>query len=547
MRIDEQRVETTLELAGIERDAALHRLHEIGGQRRQHRDAAAGVKAADHDRHPALAELHREVDRPGELVALHADQQHDAALAGPRERRDDAFGPDPGVRLVVRRDGDLHVRSEHAALGAVRRESVHRRHRVRRDGGAHPLDHVAVVVVVRRLDQDDAKRRGSGLLRHTPSDPAGFSKNVASGRFRRTAKGLPYQPSDAAAISNDGAVDERRRTDGAMTPRMLAYRPTCHRCLRPASHCYCAHLTPIPSRTRVVFLQHPREYRMAIGTARMTNLGLANSELHVGADLDRHPRVRALTDDPTGAALLFPGPGAIEPWALPDGPPATLVVLDGTWIQARKMLARSARLQRLPRVGFTPAAPGAYRIRREPAAHCLATVEAVVQVLGRLENDPERFTPLLRAFEQMVEQQLHFKTARPNPYFHAPRVRLSDRARLRLALAKERDRLVAVHVEANAHACEARVVGAPELLQLVAERVATRRALRGLAGGASAARAVGAGPPRAPRRALRERRAGRRRRSPASPRFSGRRIGSHAGAATRSIFSRPKASSCRSR
>src|SRR6185436_16830120 len=127
---------------------------------------------------------------------------------------------------------------------------------------------------------------------------------------------------------------------------------------------------------------------------------------------DAHPRVRALTEDPRGSALLFPGPGAVEPWALPEGPPHTLVVLDGTWIQARKMLARSRLLQRLPRVAFTPIAPGAYRIRREPAPHCLATVEAVVQVLGRLENDPARFLPLLRAFEQMVEQQLQFKTAR---------------------------------------------------------------------------------------------------------------------------------------
>ena len=56
---------------------------------------------------------------------------------------------------------------------------------------------------------------------------------------------------------------------------------------------------------------------MAIGTARMTNLGLANSELHVGADLDRHPRVRALTDEPTGHGPALPGPRAIEPWALP--------------------------------------------------------------------------------------------------------------------------------------------------------------------------------------------------------------------------------------
>jgi tRNA-uridine aminocarboxypropyltransferase len=254
---------------------------------------------------------------------------------------------------------------------------------------------------------------------------------------------------------------------------MLAYRPTCQRCLRPSSHCYCVHLSPIESRTRIVFLQHPREYRMPIGTARMTNLGLANSELHVGADLDQHPRVRALTEDPTGVALLFPAPDAVEPWALPDGPPSTLVVIDGTWIQARKMLARSARLQRLPRVAFVPPRPGAYRIRREPAPHCLATVEAVVQVLGRLEGDPERFTPLLRAFEQMVEQQLHFKTTRPNPYFHAPRPRIPDRVRLRVALAREREHVVMVHAEANAHAFEARIPGPPELIQLVAERLQT--------------------------------------------------------------------------
>ena len=212
---------------------------------------------------------------------------------------------------------------------------------------------------------------------------------------------------------------------------------------------------------------------MPIGTARMSNLGLANSELHVAADLDSHPRVRALADAGPRTVLLFPGPEAVEPWALPEGPPTTLVVIDGTWIQARKMLERSTQLQRLTRVGFTPSAPGAYRIRREPAAHCLATVEAVAQVLGRLENDPDRFTPLLRAFEQMVQQQLHFKTARPNPYFHAPRLRMTERRRLGLMLAKERDRLVLIHAEANAHAYEARVPGDPELLQLVAERLAS--------------------------------------------------------------------------
>jgi hypothetical protein len=73
----------------------------------------------------------------------------------------------------------------------------------------------------------------------------------------------------------------------------------------------------------------------------------------------------------------------------------------------------------------------------------------------------------------MVEQQLHFKTARPNPYFHAPRARLSDRERLRASLTAAREQLVVVYGEANAHALEARSPRPPELLQLVAERFAT--------------------------------------------------------------------------
>jgi len=255
---------------------------------------------------------------------------------------------------------------------------------------------------------------------------------------------------------------------------MLAPRSLCRRCRRPASHCYCAHLRPISSRTRIVFLQHPREHRIAIGTARMAHLALSNSELHVGADLDCHPRVQALAAAVSGrTAVLFPGAGAVDPLALPDGPPATLIVLDGTWIQARKMLARSRLLQGLPRVAFAPARPGNYRIRREPAPHCLATVEAVVEVLGRLEGEGARFTFMLEAFDHLVERQLAFKTARPNPYHRKPRRHAPRRDRLQAMLRGRIADVVLLYAEANAHARDAGVPGAPELVQLVATRPAT--------------------------------------------------------------------------
>jgi hypothetical protein len=150
-----------------------------------------------------------------------------------------------------------------------------------------------------------------------------------------------------------------------------------------------------------------------------------------------------------------------------------LIVIDGTWIQAAKMLARSALLRALPRVRLAPARPGNYRIRREPAPHCLATIEAVVEVLGMLERDPARFRPLLRAFEHMVDGQLAYKAARPNPYRRAPRRHPRRRDPLGAELRARRADLVVVYGEANAHPHDAGVPGPAELVHLVALRPAT--------------------------------------------------------------------------
>jgi DTW domain-containing protein YfiP len=251
------------------------------------------------------------------------------------------------------------------------------------------------------------------------------------------------------------------------TPRAL-----CPRCRRPLSACWCAALTPIDTRTRVVFLQHPREARVAIGTARIAHLGLARSELHEGVEFAHHPRIAELVARP-GTALLFPGPGAVAPDAL-ERPPETLLVIDGTWPQARKMMALNPALRALPRIGFMPRQPGNYRIRREPAAHCVATVEAVVEVLAAFERDPARLGPLLRAFDGMVDRQLAAKAARIEP----PRRRLKacDPWWTSAAVPDLEalwPQLVAVAGEANAHGRSSGVTGPPELVQLAATRLAT--------------------------------------------------------------------------
>jgi len=210
----------------------------------------------------------------------------------------------------------------------------------------------------------------------------------------------------------------------------------------------------LETRTRVVLLQHPREERVPIGTARLAHLCLPSSELHVGIDFDNDQQVRAALANDQGrpAYLLFPGPQAIDLAVERPAGPITLVVVDGTWWQARKLLKRNAVLAALPQLRFTPPGLSRYRIRREPADHCVATVEALALTLGALEEAPERFATLLRPFEAMIDTQIRYATtvrgARRRHALH--RTRKAQRPTISTMLRARAENLICVHGEANA-------------------------------------------------------------------------------------------------
>jgi len=183
-------------------------------------------------------------------------------------------------------------------------------------------------------------------------------------------------------------------------------RPTCLRCQRPRDFCLCLPQGPLPARTRVVILQHPREARLAICSAFMTRLALENVELHRGVGFGDHPRVRELAAAPA-TALLFPGQGARSAAEAADSPPAALLVLDGTWLQAERMLRDNPFLAELPRLAVRPDLPSGYgELRREPGPEHLPTIEAVALALGALERAPERYEPMRTRFRELVARQL---------------------------------------------------------------------------------------------------------------------------------------------
>jgi hypothetical protein len=205
----------------------------------------------------------------------------------------------------------------------------------------------------------------------------------------------------------------------------------------------------------------------------MAHLSLPNSELHVGVSFEDDPRVRELASDGR-TALLFPGEGAIDPATLRGRPPRTVIVVDGTWSQARKVIRLNPFLSSLPRLAFTPERPSNYRIRAEPSEECVSTIEAVVHLLGALEGAPERFQPILTAFHEMVDLQLAEQAKRPGP--PRRREKPSQRPRVDLTvevLAARPADVVAIYAEGSAPWTGLPAEDPGELLVLSAVRPST--------------------------------------------------------------------------
>ena len=231
---------------------------------------------------------------------------------------------------------------------------------------------------------------------------------------------------------------------------VLESREMCWRCRRPKRVCYCAAVRPIETRTRVVILQHPRESDVPINTARIAELSLSSSTLHVGLDFSRdRALLAALSNQAAPPVLLYPSDDAKDLAVDPPLGPVTLVVIDGTWWQASKLFKLNPVLHALPRYGLAPSEESRYRIRREPAAHCLSTIEALEAALAVLEDRPGGLPELLAPFDAMVETQLDF-VARES----RPRHRRSVEPRLRPlvapALSERPEALVIGYGEANA-------------------------------------------------------------------------------------------------
>src|SRR6202795_1005362 len=167
----------------------------------------------------------------------------------------------------------------------------------------------------------------------------------------------------------------------------------CARCLKPASLCVCDGIVPIDNRVSLVILQHPQEQDKALGTARLTALHFRKAIFKIGLSW---PSLASLLGRPAdlrrwaGLYLGSTQPGDLPPGRdiavldakgapLPDQDAALrgiagVVVLDGSWSQAKTLWWRNPWVLKARRVVLAPSRPSRYgALRREPRREGLST------------------------------------------------------------------------------------------------------------------------------------------------------------------------------
>ena len=179
---------------------------------------------------------------------------------------------------------------------------------------------------------------------------------------------------------------------------------------------------PVDNRIFVLILQHPHEQREALSTAPLITTTLRQARLTIGLSWPGLARALGGPAEPSRWAVLHLGaarPAAAERRELTllgrngepvENPSAILaglrgiVILDGTWSQAKTLWWRNPWLLKLHRIVLDSPRPARLgRLRREPRREALSTVEAAALALRHIEAGPQAADALIAGLDRMMQ------------------------------------------------------------------------------------------------------------------------------------------------
>jgi len=193
-------------------------------------------------------------------------------------------------------------------------------------------------------------------------------------------------------------------------------RPTCYKCFRPITHCVCSLVPAFEAHSNILILQHPNERKKYYSTVKILLSSVKNTKLVRGIYFDQEHLETILAKQ--NVYLLFPSPQAQDCENVILDSNTTVIAIDGTWSEAKKIIIRNPILETFHHISFSKPILSNYRIRKQPKQNYLSTLESVAHLLklnaskAKLLEQCNYYDTLLQGFDKMVDQQINYFPAR---------------------------------------------------------------------------------------------------------------------------------------
>jgi DTW domain-containing protein len=182
----------------------------------------------------------------------------------------------------------------------------------------------------------------------------------------------------------------------------------CTICEASRTLCVCDVLPTIKLATKIALVIHHRELSRNSNTGLLALRALVNSEVRIRGEGRETLDLEDLLSADYRTYLFFPSTDAVEldrALVAQDPRPIQLIVPDGTWRQARKILFRHPELKELPRVKISTPNNSAFQLRAQSRPERMATLQAVAHALGVIEGDPVQ-AQLMKLYHIKIERTL---------------------------------------------------------------------------------------------------------------------------------------------
>lgn len=178
-------------------------------------------------------------------------------------------------------------------------------------------------------------------------------------------------------------------------------RETCSQCEYILTNCICDSLSTIANHTHIVCIRDKSERGHAKNTAKLIPLIFDNALL---IDSDK-ANINTLLGQyhPNHTLVLYPDDDAVELTTIDQNQYTRIIVLDGSWKKAYKLLQQYPMLEHFQKVAINNAAPTDYAIRKAPRDDSMSTLEAVACVIETLEKVDT--SAIKTALNALMEQQ----------------------------------------------------------------------------------------------------------------------------------------------